>query len=532
MLDLKEFFIKKNKSGYKTKEKWLLKHEPEIYKKIIDHTSSFNENLTFKEKIWLYINDKKEIPKCECNKNLKFKKSLLEGYGKYCSITCTNKSDEHKNKIKKTNLIKYNVTNPMHSKHIRDKVKQTNLNKYGVSNIFENVEYIKEKTLQKFGVTHISKLESTKINRNNTNIKKYGVTTPLVLSKNRGKVNEIKTNIFLEKYKSLNVIHTNGDDITIKCDNCDNNYTINRALLWYRYKITNNPCLLCHPKNSGISITEKEISNFITSLDIDFEENDRNLIKPYELDILIPSHNVAIEFNGLYWHSEKYVDKYYHLNKTQLCNTNGYKLIHIFEDEWINKKEIVKSRIKNILGLTENKIYARKCEIKEVKTKDKTRFLNENHIQGAVGSRINLGLYYNNELVSLMTFGKRPILNKSEFELIRFCNKINTNVVGGASRLLKYFVKTYKPNEITSYADRRWSTGNLYNKLGFKFTHNSEPNWFLIENDERKHRIKYQKHKLVIEGFDKNKTAHQICLERGLFRIYDCGTIKYNKVYL
>jgi len=110
-----------------------------------------------------------------------------------------------------------------------------------------------------------------------------------------------------------------------------------------------------------------------------------------------------------------------------------------------------------------------------------------------------------------------------DYELVRFCNKINTNVVGGASKLMNYFVKTYGLKKILSYADRRWSNGNLYFELGLEFQYNSKPNFYYVDNKRRVNRIKYQKHKLVNEGFDKNKTAHQICLERGLFRIYDCG---------
>ena len=276
-----------------------------------------------------------------------------------------------------------------------------------------------------------------------------------------------------------------------------------------------------------ISKLERELNDFIASLNIKYIESDRSIIKPYELDIYIPSKKIAIEFDGLYWHSEIYKNKNYHLNKTQLCEDLGIQLIHIFEDEWLYKKEIVKSRLRNILGLTKNKIYARKCEIREVFTKVKTNFLNENHIQGAVGSKVSLGLYYNNELLSLMTFGKRPILNDFEYELIRFCNKLDTSVIGGASRLLKHFIREYKPKEIISYADRRWSIGGMYSTLGFTFISNTQPNWFIMSGNHRYHRVKYQKHKLVKQGYDKNKTAHKICLENGLYRIYDCGTKKY-----
>ena len=285
--------------------------------------------------------------------------------------------------------------------------------------------------------------------------------------------------------------------------------------------------------------TEGDIKEFIKSLNLNFISNSKKIIPPLELDIYIPSHNIAIEFNGLYWHSELFKDKNYHLDKTNVCNEKKIQLIHIFEDEWINNKDIVKSRLQNLLGLTPNKIYGRKTLVKEVSPKETKLFLDENHIQGNVNSKIKLGLYYNNELVSLMTFGNlRKVLGNKKndneynsYELLRFCNKLNTNVIGGADKLLKHFVFNYNPNKIISYADRRWSQGKLYEKLGFTFTHFSKPNYFYIVDKIRKYRFKYRKDILVKEGYDSTKTERQIMLDRGINRIYDCGTIAYIKYY-
>ena len=275
---------------------------------------------------------------------------------------------------------------------------------------------------------------------------------------------------------------------------------------------------------------EEEIKEFIKSLNINIIENSKQIISPLELDIFIPSHNLAIEFDGLYWHSEVYKDKNYHLNKTELCQNKNIRLIHIFEDEWLLKKEIVKSRLKNILGLTPNKVYGRKCVIKEVTPKEAKIFLENNHIQGNVNSKIRLGLYYNDILIGLMTFGslRKNLGNKSNkniYELFRFCNLSNYIIIGGADKLLKHFIKHYKPKEIISYADRRWSQGDLYNKLNFIFSHNTKPNYFYLVNDKRENRFNYRKDILVKEGFDKNKTEHDIMLERKIYRIYDCGSI-------
>ncbi len=347
-------------------------------------------------------------------------------------------------------------------------------------------------------------------------------------------------------YKCLNKIHDN--DSFIRVSSLIHNNKYDYSLVQYN-GITKKVKIICdihgqfnqrcdsHKNGFGcpscgnsISNDEKDVAYFIESLGIKIEENNRTILNGKELDIYIPSHNLAIEYNGLYWHSEEYVSSDYHLNKTIECENKGVKLIHIFEDEWIHKQDIVKSRLSNILGLTSNKIYGRKTEIREVSPKDSKLFLDKNHIQGNVNSSIKLGLYYNDELVSLMTIGKGRIMmggDSNQYELLRFCNKLNTTVIGGADKLLKYFINTYNPKEIISYADRRWSQGDLYKKLGFNFIHDSKSNYFYIINKKREYRFKYRKDVLVKEGFDPSKSEHQIMLDRGLYRIYDCGNKKY-----
>ena len=222
------------------------------------------------------------------------------------------------------------------------------------------------------------------------------------------------------------------------------------------------------------------------------------------------------------------------MNKTILCNEQGYHLLHIFEDEWINKTEIVKSIIKNQLGIIENKIFARKCNIVEVNSSESKRFLEENHIQGHVNSAIKLGLEFNGELVALMTFGSlRKSLGQSaksgDYELLRFCCKLNTIVIGGASRLFKHFVVLNNPQNIISYANRRYFCGNIYKNLGMDFVGESNPNYFYYNGKDliRENRFKYRKSELVSQGFDGNSTEREIMENRGYYRIYDCGTFKY-----
>ena len=219
------------------------------------------------------------------------------------------------------------------------------------------------------------------------------------------------------------------------------------------------------------------------------------------------------------------------LQRTELCLENNIQLLHIFEGEDL---DLWLSMINNKLNLNE-KIYARKCIIKELNSQDTIEFLNENHLQGFCRAKINVGLFYNNELVSLMTFSK-PRFNKNyEYELIRFCSKRNTSVIGGATKLWKYFVTKYNPNSVITYANRRFSNGEIYKTLGFTFLEKTSPNYFYFKPNEfiLYSRVMFQKHKLkdILEIYDENLSESENMFNNNYRRIYDCGNLKfiYNK---
>lgn len=322
---------------------------------------------------------------------------------------------------------------------------------------------------------------------------------------------------------------TKTKKVTFECNKCHTTETFVRSLL-DRYARTND-YKICHVCNSKYSSKpEQEIADYIKSIyDGQVLSRDRHLLNGVELDIVIPEKKIAIEFDGLYWHNENVVSWDSHVNKTNACEKLDYQLVHIFEDEWRDKKEIVKSRISGLLGKND-RIFARKCEVGQLDSSTTTDFLNECHIQGACSSKFHYGLYYNDELVSVMTFGKSRFA-KNEFELLRFCNRLYTNVVGGASRLLSHFLEDHQEiKTLISYADRRWSKGNLYEAIGFKKVHITDPAYFYIVNSVRENRVKYQKHKLIAAGADPDKTEYEIMKERGYLRIFDCGTIKYQFV--
>jgi hypothetical protein len=315
-----------------------------------------------------------------------------------------------------------------------------------------------------------------------------------------------------------------------KCDVCD------KTLESTVYNLNNLFCDYCHPEK--ITTVENQFYNFLIEIlpkDTIIKRNDRSILNGKELDFYIPSLKLAFEINGLYWHSENSggINKNYHLNKTKSCSFYGISLIHIFENEWIHKMEIVKSIIK-VLTRTNTlvKINARDCKIKEVNESDKNKFLNNNHLQGEDKSTIKLGMYLKDELVSIMTFRKSSRFDKtSDWELVRFCNSINTIVNGGASKLLKYFVNHYKPKNIVSYSDRRYFTGKIYETLGFKFVSHTPPNYHYLINNYKdiRHRMSFQKHKLekLLKIYNHSLSEWENMKNNGYDRIWDCGHGKY-----
>lgn len=334
-------------------------------------------------------------------------------------------------------------------------------------------------------------------------------------------------------------VHSTNETIRVKCDNCDKEFeTIRMSAA--RQEREHPDFIQCGDCVSrGRSLKEKEIVLFLKNIGVDnIVENSKSIIPPQELDIYLPDYKLAIEYNGIYWHSEQTgIDKNYHINKTKECEEKGIRLIHIFSDDWEFKKEIVKSRLQSILGFNSNRIGARQCIIKEIDSKVKNSFLEKYHIQGKDKAQVKLGAYYKDELIGVMTFSKNRIFGgksiNDEWELSRFATISNTYTPGLASKMFAYFEKNYGWKRIHSFADRCWSQGNLYESIGFVREKETRPSYWYAYNGSspREHRYNYRKQNLnKFENYDTNKTEKQIMDEAGYLRIYDCGTYKFYKL--
>ena len=494
---------------------------------------------------------------------------------------------ERGKKIRDAFYKKYGVYHPSQLPEVKEKIKQkresgaydnvvnkmkkTKLEKYGDEN-FNNLEKGKKTKLEKYGDENFNNREKMV----HTNIEKYGMNvSPNTLKKTKERSLSGEIGFKSSKYKqylSVNGVEnvsqlTSVKDIKRKknisrmiddifCGSRLNGivvpmftkeeYTGCEYNKMYKFKCCvcqsdfednlysgNIPrCLTCHPHNRFNSSIEIEILEFLRSCNVETKQHDRTILDGNEIDIFLPSLNLAIECDGVYWHSEIAggKDKKYHIEKTNKCNAKGIQLIHIWDWEWRCKSPIIKSILLNKIGKS-SRIYARNCTVKEITSNDKSAFLSNNHIQGDDISSVRIGLYYDDDLVSVMTFVKSRYDKKYQYELSRFCNKLNVNIIGGASKMFTYFVNTYNATSIVTYSDKRLFNGKVYESIGMSFVENTVPGYHYFHKNKCVpiNRINFQKHKLksILPLFNENMTEWENMQINGYDRIWDCGHFKY-----
>lgn len=259
-------------------------------------------------------------------------------------------------------------------------------------------------------------------------------------------------------------------------------------------------------------------------------------LDPYPLTIYYPSLSFGVLFCPLEDFKESETKKFYCRDILNHAKNIGIRLIQVFEDEWYEKKDLVLSKISHYANKSNNiRLYARNCRIQEITPDLKGKFLNQHHIQGNDNSTKWFGAFHENELVAVMTFAEPRIAvggrNTSDIELVRFTTKTGYHVIGIASKLLKTFERQNPGKTIYSFADQRWSVGNLYEKIGFNKQTVNPPDYFYLVDGVRKHRWNYRKDKLreILPTFNPQKTEYQNMIEAGYDRVWGCGTIKYVK---
>jgi len=278
--------------------------------------------------------------------------------------------------------------------------------------------------------------------------------------------------------------------------------------------------------------TQDEIKEWLNSFGFDFS-SDYEILENKEIDLLDKDKKIGIEYCGLYWHNElspEPRDHKYHINKYKNCLKKDIQLLTIFEDEWKFRQNQCKSHIKSVLGITDKKVFARKCEVKEIIREDAKKFFDFYHIQGSNKLGIVFfGLFFENELYAVMSLGRhnRQLdVSKKEITLDRLCFKDGVQIIGGASKLFSKCLEWAKNNnykKIISFSDNRWSLGNVYKKMGFVLEKEYGPDYSYVSTNNPRKRLSKQSQKKSMTKCPKDLTEHSWALQRGLARIYDCG---------
>lgn len=516
-----------------------------------------------------------EIPKCPiCGKIVHFECGKT-----YCSNSCSRQDPAMREKIIASNMERYGTPYPLMSEAIKTKAKQTCLEKYGVEYSMQ-ADCVKEKAKatnrEKLGcdwvVQSSEKMEMAKAtNRKKLGcdwamqsnevlakakksmLKKYGVERPLQSKQCVSKMKET----MVERYGSVSAFDNEELALKAKISSRNVNWQRNRDSLlkhkniklltsledYSKIDVFQYKCLTCGtifesegtnyhqvfcPKCSfynGSSRNEKEVLSYIHSIySGEVIENTRKIIAPKELDIYIPEKKLAIEFNGLYWHSSAQKPKDYHIQKTLACREKGIRLIHIFEWEWLNKRPICEALLRNALGVHSRRIGARKCDIFEISSETYRMFLEEFHLQGAVNSPMRLGLFYDGELLAVAGWGKSRF-RKEEMELHRFCIKADVSIPGALSRLCSHSGL----ESFISYVDLSHFNGTGYVNAGFKEIGISSPGYCWCRGPEILSRLQTQKHRLpelLGDDFDPELTEAENMELAGWMQSFDCGNLK------
>lgn len=485
-----------------------------------DDNVSCSEKLSVSETLYRMLNNLDSVPLCKvCGGPVRY--TPARGYADFCSKKCQNSDPEvlEKNRfgVSKSLIAAYNERGDI-------------------------IKAKRGKSLEKYGANTSSPFSSTLIREKAgaSLIEKYGVDNVMKLPEFHAYAKPIarKRSVGLWESRGYDIEYR-GDKVVIK-NGCGIHGDIELSVRDFcnRMKAERRGssviCPVCHPI-STYSGEEKSFARFLDSLGLEYVRNDRTAIKPLELDFFFPRYKIAIELNGLLYHSELFKEKYYHLNKLRRCDEAGIRLVSIWEDEWAGKTEIVKSMVRNIFGRCDDRVYARNCAIRELTPCEYRAFMDDNHLQGSVNAAYKFGLVYKGEIVAAMGFGSMRISlgsggKEGMCELYRYCCRKNLVVPGAASKLFKHAVKALKREgytDIVTYAKRDFSVGGLYRELGFEYAGETVPGYFWTNGRGRINRFSVRKSELVNAGGDSNLTEAEIMHGRHFYRCYDTGNLKF-----
>jgi hypothetical protein len=428
------------------------------------------------------------------------------------------------------------------SETVREQIKQTTIDKYGIE-YPQQLDVIKEQTkqtnLDKYGTKTPQQLDTRKDKVKQTNIERYGVEFPNQSDEVKNKATGTNHNLYdRDSHSQIHITKKSLKNLNDRTWMYDNHVIQQKPFAQIGDELNCTISTISrYMKNHEIetqhffqSIGEKELSNFVSSLGIKTSTNIRSIIPPHELDIYIPEYKIAIEYNGLYWHSEKNKKQSdYHLNKTISCEQQGIRLIHIFEDEWKYQQQKCKDTILHLLGQSKKGVYARNASIQEISWKEAKDFLNKYHLLNAgTSGNYRIGAFNkDNELVGVMVFGQQnnEKSKKGTIELKRFVTDKRNNP-GLGSKMFNFAIKQKHYSEVIAFVDRRWFTGLVKTFIGFTLVDTTSPAIWWTDGGKRYYRRFITKQQLIKEGFNPTLSKKLILESLGYYRIWDCGKLK------
>lgn len=516
----------------------------DIEKEIMNYTSYFDYTGTnhFSLRCFFILDGKTELPRCkECKNHYTITTKKQYEEQNFCSRKCSNINLEIKEKIIKSNIEKYGVEYATQKKETIEKQKKTNLEKYGVESVLQNKKIIEKKkqtTIERHGIESCFQNPIIQEKIKNQNLERYGVKYPLLSQEIKDKIKDTNIDRYGTPIPSQSHLHIDTINIINNKENFSefikdkSAYEISKKLGINQssfYKITDRYGVQDLYQKRGPSYLELEMAAFLDELNINFEINDRTVLNGKELDFYIPTHNLAIEMNGLYWHNDsKNLDKNYHYNKWKNCFDKDIHLVSIFEDDWVNQKDKIHNIVKTHLGLKPKGIPARKTIIQEINVTLARPFLEKYHLQGFVGGK-HYGAFDGSDLIAVMTFGHT---RNQRFELSRFVMD-NYNHPGLFSKLFKYAQKELQFDEVVSFSDNTCFTGNVYSKNGFDLVQIINSDYRYFYKGKRFHKSNFKKEQIkkkfpeIIELIDSGITEKKAMDLLGIPRVYDCGKCEW-----
>jgi hypothetical protein len=442
----------------------------------------------------------------------KQKQTMMERYG-----VDHNWKGELRKSGEETMLERYGVKHALQSEEAQEKRRRTTEERHGTLDMFS---LGKEKMMERYGVDQAMHSEEIK-DRNRVNMKKS------LRNKSDNKLSEF----------NLEQIGEEKSIYKIVCWECNTCFRMRNGPVNYKLRMKETPCPNCNPPDLTSSKMEKEVASYIRDLGItQINTNDKSPLrgtKFMEVDIYIPDKKIAFEFNGLYWHSELFKDKKYHQEKTRVLLEKGIMTYHIWEDDWVSKKDIVKSMISSILGKNKE-INANLCQIRNIDSEEYHEFLEKNSLIKYEKPSEILGLIFEGELISAIAFKKSKAfvkgIKEAEWKICSAVNKLGISVSLGAETLFSEFLRMHPGESVLAYSDVSFDPDagqSIFKKIGMSLSKTAEPDYEWILNHVRVPKISRDKREFEKWGYDKSLTEPEVMKDMGAYRIWNCGEHKF-----